>query len=335
MAGNKAQKQKLLQILDILFHETDENHPLSAEKICELLADRGITAERKSIYSDISVLKDLDYDVIHTRIGEGGFFLAQRDFEIAEVRLLMDAVQSAGFITAKKTRDLLAKLNRLVSDYQAEDLRSQVFVDARNKFDNEEIYYNIDKINTAINEGKKISFNYYKRIIPDGSVSVKSVAKSFKVSPYALLWSDDHYYLIGNNEKYDNLMHLRVDRMKRVEILEDDYSRDFSEVSKYKNFFDVADYSRKTFKMFGGEQKMIELRCQNEMIEEVLDKFGNNAPIRPQEDGTFLVRTNALISDGLISWILGFDKIEVLAPMELRKQLSERVKKLNQLYKDL
>lgn len=335
MAGNKAQKQKLIQILDILFHETDEEHPLSAEKICEILADRQISAERKSIYSDIAVLKDLDYDIIHTRAGDGGFFLAQRDFEIAEVRLLMDAVQSAGFITAKKTRDLLAKLNRLVSDYQAEQLRNQVFVDARNKFDNEEIYYNIDKINSAIIQGKKITFNYYKRIIPEGSVSVKSVGKIFKISPYAMIWSDDHYYLIGNNEKYDNLIHLRIDRMKRVEVLEEEYSRDFSEVSKYKTFFDVADYSRKAFKMYGGEQKMIELRCSNEIIEEVLDRFGMNAPIRPQEDGTFLVRVNAMISDGLISWILGFDEIEVLAPMELRKQLSVRVKKLADMYKDL
>ncbi|MGN1081335.1 MAG: helix-turn-helix transcriptional regulator, partial [Acutalibacteraceae bacterium] len=325
------QKQKLIQILNILFHESDENHPLSAEKISEFLAERGVKAESKSIYSDISVLRELDYDILLTRSGDGGFFMGERIFEMAEVRLLMDAVQSAGFITAKKTKELIAKLNLLVSNYQAEELKNQVYVDSRIKYDNEEIYYNIDRIHTAITENKKIDFIYYRRVIPDGSVSAKLSGKAMKVSPYALLWSNDHYYLIGNNEKYDNLIHLRIDRMKKVDIL-DEASRDFSEVSRYKNYFDVADYSRKAFNMYGGEQKLIELRCGNDMIEEVLDRFGSDAPIRPDGEGYFTIRTNALVSDGLIGWILGFDSVEVVSPLELRKKVGERLKKLCKTY---
>ncbi|MBQ9106990.1 MAG: WYL domain-containing protein [Clostridia bacterium] len=332
MAGNKNQKLKLLYLLDILAHKSDEENPLSALEICELLNEVGITAERKSIYKDISVIRDFGYDIIATKTPKAGFFMSQREFELPEVRLLMDAVQSASFITPKKTHELIQKLNTLVSEKQALVLQNQIYVDSRIKHGNEEIYYNIDNINTAISKGCKITFKYIRRQI-DLKTKARSETKVFTVSPYALLWSNDHYYLISNNEKYDDLMHLRVDRMKGVTLLEDVPVRHFSEVSDYKKSFDTADYANKTFNMFGGEVKTVEIRCANSMLEEVFDRFGPEVPIRMSGADHFVFRINAMLSEGLVSWIISFGLVEVIAPIELRRMVTERVKRLTEVYK--
>lgn len=332
MAGNPLQKQKLLYLLDILKHKTDEEHPLNATELCEELAKSDILAERKSIYKDIQVLEEYGYEILSTRSPKVGFYMADRDFELAEVRLLMDAVQSAGFITQKKTKELLAKLHRLVSDYQGTDLRNQVYVDSRIKNTNEEIYYNIDHINTAISAGKKISLRYTRRRMEDGA-KTQEASKSMVISPYALLWSNDHYYLVGNNEKYDDLIHMRLDRMKSVKMLEEEDARPFSEVSSYTNFFDIADYAKKAFNMYGGAVMTVELRCPNEIAEEVFDRFGSKVPVRASDENHFVFKTNAMLSEGLVSWITSFGTIEVLAPRELREMVCNRIEGLNRLYK--
>lgn len=331
MAGNPLQKQKLLYLLDILLHKTDEDHPLNATEICDELAKSEIKAERKSIYHDIRVLEDYGYEIISTRYPKTGFYMADRDFELAEVRLLMDAVQSAGFITQKKTKELLVKLNRLVSDHQAIKLRNQVYIDSRVKNANEEIYYNIDHINTAIDEGKKISLKYRRLHMAD-IINVEEKVKEMVISPYALLWSSDHYYLVGNNEKYDNLIHMRLDRMKNVQVLSDQPLRPFSEVSPYKNFFDIADYAKKSFNMFGGSVMTVELKCPSEIIEEVYDRFGSQIPIRSSGEDHFVFKTNAMLSEGLVSWITSFGTIEVLAPRELREMVCERIEGMKKIY---
>lgn len=244
MAARRGQKLKLLYIVKILTQLTDEEHPMSATEICERLAECGVTAERKSIYNDIECLVSFGYDIIFTRTPKNGYFLASREFELPEIFLLCDAVRTAKFISEKKTRELTAKLDGLISKYQSKRNIHGIYIDSSNKTHNEELFYNIDSINTAITEGKKIKFTYSKRVLQEGK-NIITESKTRIVSPYAMTWQFDYYYLIGNYEKYDNLMNLRIDRIHSVEIL-DEPIRHFSEVSDYSDTFDVADYTKKT-----------------------------------------------------------------------------------------
>ena len=331
MAGSSQQKLKLLHLLNIFKHQTDEEHPLTAIQLAEELQKRGVTAERKSIYGDIVTLQEYGLDIMQTRVPARGFFLASRDFELAEVRLLMDAVQSAGFITPKKTKELVQKLEGLTSDYQAKEIGRQVYIDSRVKYNNEEIYYTIDKLHKAILAHQKITFFYYRRRLEKGDIVMGE--KRLRISPYALLWSKDHYYLIGNNEKYDNLIHLRIDRMRKVEPLPEK-ARPFEEVSEYQGYFDIADYSSRIFNAFGGENELVQLRCKNEYAEEILDQFGDNISIKPSGEGYFSFVIKVAVSEGFIGSILSYgDAIEVLSPRRVREQVASKADKLAELYR--
>lgn len=332
MAARRGQKVKLLYIIKILTELTDEEHPLSATEICEKLASYAITAERKAIYDDIECLISFGYDIIQTRVPKNGYFLASRDFELPEVYLLCDAVRTAKFISEKKTLELTSKLESLLSCYQSNRSAKGIYIDSSSKTHNEEIFYNIDRINTAIENGKKITFKYGKRLLNE-SRQIITEYKTRTVSPYAMTWQDDHYYLIGNYEKYDNLMNLRIDRMRSVEIC-DEPSRHFSEVSVYTDTFDVADYTKKLFNMFGGETQEIKLRCNNGMLEQVADRFGDSIFITNVTDTGFDFSIKAAISDALVTWIMNYaDAIEVITPTKLRDMVKNRAEKILEIYK--
>lgn len=333
MAARRGQKIKLLYIIKILTELTDEDHPLSATEICEKLSAYDITAERKAIYDDIECLISFGYDIISTRVPKNGYFLASRDFELPEIYLLGDAVRTAKFISEKKTRELTSKLDGMLSRYQSKKSINGIYIDNSSKTRNEEIFYNIDSINTAISEGKKISFKYGKRVLNNRQITTEY--KTRTVSPYAMTWQDDHYYLICNYQKYDNLMNLRIDRIKSVQIL-DEQSRHFSEVSDYKDTFDVADYTKKLFGMFGGDMQQVKLRCSNKILEQVADRFGENIFITNVTDTHFDFTVKAAVSDGLVTWIMNYGSdIEVITPAELRKKIADRAEKVLEVYKKL
>ncbi len=326
-------KLKILYIVDILSKYSDEEHPINASEICEHLAEYGIKAERKAIYDDIDNLMFYGYDIIKTRSPRAGFFMASREFELPELYLLTDAVQSADFITPKKTRELVGKLEAMMSKEQARARESSIYIDYSHKCDNEEIYLSIDALRVAIAEGKKVTLKYRTRKI-DEKRQITYREKLFTISPYALIWVDDHYYLVGNNEKYDNLMHMRIDRMKTVTVLEEPY-RHFSEVCSYKERFDIADYVSKTFNMYGGELENIELSCSYEILEQVIDRFGADIHIIGVEDGRFSFRTKGLVSQGLVGWIMQFcGDIEVVNPPSLRQMICENIEVLSKTYKN-
>lgn len=331
MAGVKNSKLKLLYLAEIFEKKTDENHYITATQLCDELQKIGIQAERKSIYKDIEVLREYGYDIIHEGSrNSGGYFLGARKFEVAEIRLLSDAVQAANFISQKKTNQLLTKIESFVSEKQAKVLHSQVYVDNRPKCKNEEIYYTISLLDEAITKGVKVTFTYTRRKITE-EFKTATEDKTFTVSPYALIWSDDHYYVVCNNEKYDNLMHLRIDRIKHLSIT-DERSRHFSEVSNYKNSFDSADYASKLFNMYSGEQKPVELICRNDLLETMLDRFGDRVKVQKVDDDNFLLRTNAVVSDGLAAWVLQFGgRVTVKMPNDLiysvKKKAEEILKK--------
>jgi predicted DNA-binding transcriptional regulator YafY len=325
-------KLKILYIVDILRKFSDEEHPLNATEICRHLEDFGIRAERKAIYSDIENLIFYGYDIISTRTPKSGYFLASREFELPEIYLLTDAVQSADFITPKKTRELVGKLEAMMSKEQARARERSIYIEYGHKCDNEEIYLNIDTLRTAIEQCKKVTLKYRTRQI-DENRKITFKERVFKLSPYALIWMDDHYYLVCNNEKYHNLMHIRIDRMKSVSLTDEKF-RHFSEVSGYKDKFDIADYASKTFNMFGGELCDVELSCDFGILEQVIDRFGDKIHIIGVEDGRFSFRTKGLISEGLVGWIMQFcGNIEVTAPKSLRDMIINKIALLEKSYK--
>lgn len=332
MAEKGYTKLKLLYIKQYLEKHSDEDNMVKAEELMEMLADKGILCERKSIYADISALKSYGVDISTEK---RGYRILGRDFELPELRLLMDAVQAADFISAKKSKELINKIGTLCSENQAAILERQVYIENRNKCTNEEIYYNIDLVNKAILQKKKISFTYIKRKLNENKKEIVREEKAFTVSPYALIWSNDHYYLVSNNSKYDNLMHTRIDRMKKVKIT-DEPSRDFSEVSPYRSFFDSADYSGKLFNMFSGDNQKLRLRCEDSILEEMVDRFGDDCDISKATNdtsGSFLLDTSCVCSEGLVSWLMQFgSKVEVLSPESLKKDITEKAAAILELY---
>ncbi len=331
MAGKKDSKLKILYLKEILEKYSDEDNILNAADIAEYLMQYGIECERKSIYKDIEILIDYGMDIIKTTKPKG-YFLASREFEPAEIRLINDAVQAANFISKKKTLQLLDKTDKFSSTYQSKRLRKQVFIDNRNKCKNEEIFYNINSLDDAIKSEKKVKLTYTRRKL-DNKFTASNEKKEFILSPYALIWSNDHYYLVANNEKYDNLMNIRIDRIRNVEVLEVP-SRHFSEVSEYKHSFDSADYVSKTFNMFSGKPECTELRCKTAILEEMLDRFGEKVSIKKGDEGWFYIHDDVCINDGFASWVMQFgDSIEVMYPEELRNMIKEKSEKIMKLYR--
>lgn len=334
MADKGYTKLKLLYIKDYLEKVSDEENPVSVEQIIEMLAEKGISCERKSVYGDVKALKEYGLDISAERIPRVGYSVLSREFELPELRLLIDAVQAANFITQKKSKELIKKIGTLCSEGQRRLIEGQVYIDNRVKCTNEEIYYNIDILNRAIQKRKQVSFIYQKRTMNESEDAYTVTEREHCVSPYALIWSNDHYYLVANNEKYDNLMHTRIDRMKKVEIT-DIPARDFSEVSPYKHFFDSADYSGKIFNMFSGDTQRLELCCDNSIIEEILDRFGSEAKLKKSNrEGRFMLTAKCVVSEGLVSWLMQFgSKVEVIAPKKLREDVRDKAEEILSIYR--
>ncbi len=318
----KSSKKKLFAVLEILKKYSDDEHPMKAHEIIEKLSSEyDLAAERKSIYRDVETLQDMGVDIMKS--GREGFYLAARSFEIAEIRMLNDAILGASFITPSKTKVLSHKLTQELSVHQAKQIETQMYYDNRIKFDNEQILYIVDQLHTAIAAGKKVKFKYYRKRIVNNRVR-RTYTREHCISPYALIWSDDNYYLVGNYGKYDNLSHYRLDRMEQLSIT-DEPSRSFEEVSKYRGSFDAGDYVTHTFRMYSGEETEIDLICSNDILEKIIDKFGDGAHYMNCENDTFRVRTTGYMSEGLVDWLMMYSsRCYIKAPDELRERVIRR-----------
>lgn len=330
--GKGNQKLRILYLQDIFSRRSDENHVFSAEQICEILQDDyGISAERKAIYGDIEALQDYGMEIVNTRSPVRGYYLKSRRFEPAEVRLLTDAVLAAKFISPKKTKSLVYKTGSLLSESQEEMLRRQVYVNSSVKCSNEELYEIISALSDAIEQKVQVQFEYSKRKLEKRFVR-RFTSKIFIVNPYALIWSNDHYYLVCNNPKYSNLMHVRLDRISNIQIT-DTPCRHFSAVSAYKDKFDSADYSNKLFNMFSGDSGEIKLRCNNRLVDDILERFGENIPLMIDGEDAFIVRATVELSEGLVSWIMQFGTdMKVLEPIELKNAVRNKARDISLLY---
>lgn len=321
-------KLKLLYLMDILLEHTDEENPISRARIIELLENRGVTAERKSIYADIELLREYGLDVLTTKTNQYGYYIGSRRFELAELRLLVDAVQSARFITRKKSEQLIKKLEGLASHAQARTLHREVFVLDRVKAPNERIYYNVDILQTAIADGVKAVFRYFE-YAPDKSRRYRSDGAEYTVSPYALMWTNDFYYLVAYYEKRPgDFTHFRVDRMEGVRVLRD---KRVPAEEATGEALDVARYGNRMFSMYGGQTVKVRLRCKNELVNVVLDRFGLDVPMMP--DGDWVIATaEVAVSPMFLGWLCSFGgDMQVLSPdsvIQLLKTQAESVAKL-------
>lgn len=325
-------KARILCVLKYLENYSDCEHALTSADILQKLSDEGITAERKAVYDDIEILRELGYDVVTSGGKNRGYYLANRSFSMPEVNLLTDAVMSAGFIPKGKTKNLVEKLHSLVSVYEADEIRSRICIENRAKSENDGVFGIIEQLNDAIINRKTVKIVYTRDAL--GDKGVEKSKKEITVCPYALLWDADRYYVIGNNPKYDNLMHLRVDRIESVTSLKQPW-RHFCEVSEYKQRFDTADYASKTFNMFGGEKCRIDLECNIALYDKIIDRFGKGMFIRfDKQSGVFRFTADALVSEGLIGWLMQFGgDVKVLSPETLRQDLAKKAKQITNMYK--
>lgn len=309
------QKLKLFHIVRLLEEYTDENHVLGTGDIISRLAENDISAERKSIYSDMECLQGYGYDIVLKKGKNGGYYLGSREFELAELKLLADAVQASRFITAKKSRELIKKLEKLASRYQAGQLQRQVYVAGRVKTENERIYYNVDSIYNAIEHNVGISFTYLewnekKELKP------RKGGEQYEVSPWALIWEDENYYLAAYDGKAGIIKHYRVDKMGGVTLT--DKPREGKEIFAKRN---PAEYSKQTFGMYGGEEEVVTLRIEKELFGVIMDRFGRETDVRKQPDGSFSVRIKATVSRQFFGWLAGLgDGVSITAPAEIRRQ---------------
>lgn len=328
MAKGENQRLKLFYLLDILNTYTDDEHALSMAEIVSLLGDYGVNAERKSIYTDIEELKKYGADIIGEKEGQGYTYrIGNRKFELAELKLLVDAVQSSKFITRKKSSELIRKLEDETSKYHASDLKSQVFVAGRVKTMNESIYYNVDLIHTAISEDVKVRFRYFMWNENKKQVYRRDGAY-YSVSPWGLTWDDENYYLIGYDDEYDSIRYYRVDKMKKLSVT--DEKREGRD--NFKSL-DMAAYSKKRFGMWDGEETEVELLCDNNMAGVIIDRFGKETPFLKQDDEHFIAVVTVAVSIQFLGWIISLgDGVKIVGPDLVVEQMKEQVYRLNDMY---
>lgn len=329
MPKSSNQKLKLLYIIKILSEQTDEQHYMSAAQLIEELAKYDIKAERKSIYDDMNQLIDFGYDIVLVKSRtNGGYYLASREFELAELKLLVEVVQSSRFITLKKSKELIGKIEKLASKADAKQLQRQVYVANRVKTANESIYYIVDDIHKAIQNNAQISFQYLewnleKQLVP------RKEGKRYQVSPWALTCKDENYYLIAHDKEENKIKHFRVDKLGSIKVLTDE-KREGSDLFES---FDIADYANKTFGMFGGAEEMVTLQFSNSLIGVVMDRFGKEVSVRKRDENTFSVRVKVAVSGQFFGWLTGLGEgARIIAPEETVKQYREYMESIMRSY---
>ena len=327
MAKGANQKSKLLVLYQLLLERTDEENPLSTQQIIEYLEQNGIGAERKSIYADMETLRDMGVDV-QSRKGRGaGWFIGERDFQLAELKLLMDAVQSSRFITQRKSDALIRKLEGLASKPQARQLQRQVYVSGRIKTMNESIYYNVDKLHAAIAARKVITFKYFDYDMKKEKV-FRQEGRRYTVTPFGLIWDSENYYLAAYDHNKGQLRHYRVDKMWEIALttLPRQGEREFEG-------FNPADYTRKHFGMYRGEEVNVKLRGRANMVNVVLDRFGQDVILIPDGEEHFTVTLPVVVSPQFFGWLFGLDGgLEIVHPQSVVEKYREHLRRQVEQY---
>jgi len=313
------EKLKILYLMQVLLEETDPEHPLNATQLCEKMQSRyDFSYNRKTIYADIGRLQAYGMQIGQTKGSSFGYYVEKRDFDLAELKLLVDAVQSSKFITKEKSEDLIRKLAGLTSNAYAKQLQRQVFIYNRIKADNDAIYANVDALHEAIQKNRQIGFKYCEWTVKKELVQKKNGAE-YIVSPWALTWDDENYYLVGYEEVSGKIKHYRVDKMQEIRVA--DEMRLGKE--RFKDF-DLAAFARKTFGMYGGEDRKITLEGENHLAGVVIDRFGTDVMMRPYNKEHFHASVTVTISPQFFGWLAGIGKgIKIFRPEDVREAYRE------------
>lgn len=323
MSKGTNQKLKLLYLTKIFREQTDEEHMLTIAEIIEKLSAYDVSADRKTLYSDFEELRHFGLDIISQQIGrQHYYYLGAREFELPELKLLVDSVQSAKFITAQKSQKLIKKLEGLVSKYEATQLQRQVYITGRVKTMNESIYYNVDKLHAALSADAQIQFQYYQWNVKK-EMELRRGGKLYQVSPWGLMWDDEYYYLVAYDAETDKIKHYRVDKMLRIQIT--DQKRAGKE--RYQSF-NLPNYTKRIFGMFSGEETKVTLEADNSMAGVLIDRFGKDIMLIPQDGGRFRATVDVAISDQFLGWIVALGTVKIVGPEAVVKKMQAKVSNL-------
>ncbi len=319
MSRGANQKLKLLYLSKILKEQTDDDHYLTMPQIIEELDKYDISANRKSIYDDIEALNDFGMDIVKERVGAMTYYhCGNREFEIAELKFLVDAIQSSKFITVRKTRELIRKLESLVSVHDAKLLDREVYVAGRIKNMDESIYYAIDAIHTALIEGKQIRFRYFSWNLK-GEKEFRHDGAEYQISPWALCWDDENYYMVGFDEDAGFIKHYRVDKMTDITLT--NVRRKGTQNFRAQ---DKAVYTKKRFRMFDGKEQQVTLRCKNYLSNVIVDQFGKDVSMRPYDEEHFTVNVDVAVSRQFFGWVLALGGDAVITkPASVKEEMKK------------
>jgi len=328
MAAGRNQKQKMLYLARIFMQETDDEHALNTQELIDRLETCGVNEDRKTLYKDVDELAQFGFDIIKEKSGRNMLYhLGARQFEIPELKLLVDSVQSARFITERKSRKLIRKLESLTSRNGAVHLHRQVIMSGRIKAENESIFYNVDRIHEAINTQQQITFQYFQWNEKKEKV-LRHEGKRYQVSPWYLIWDDEYYYMVAYDAKEQLIKHYRVDKMLRITVVEKP-----REGETLFRDFDAAAYSNRLFGMFGGETTHVTLECRSDMAGVLIDRFGRDITFVPAGDGLFSATIPVCVSRQFLGWVFSLgDGVRITAPAALVSQMREEAERLLRTY---
>ncbi|WP_167957028.1 helix-turn-helix transcriptional regulator [Anaerosporobacter faecicola] len=328
MAEGNTQKLKILYLMKYLLEKTDETHSVTIQNMIEELGRYGIRAERKSLYNDIENLKLFGIDVIGIKENRTfNYHVGNRTFELAELKLLVDSVQSAKFITEKKSNELIKKIESFASEYERKQLHRQVYISERIKTENESIYYNVDQIHAAIGENMQITFQYFNWDVNKKQVLRKDGAL-YQVSPWALSWDDENYYLVAFDDKEDKIKHFRVDKMLHIEM-----TRDRRKGASVFRSFDMGAYAKKMFGMFDGEEEYVQIKCENYLAGVIIDRFGKDVAFIKTDADHFNVNVKVAVSRQFISWVMALGEgAKIIGPESVLEKINEEVTRMVRQY---
>ena len=319
---------KTLYLMQILLERTDEDHPLNAADLIRILdQEYHISINRTTVYSEIRKLTDADLDIVQKDGKTRGYYIGSRQFELPELKLLVDAVQSSKFITEKKSAELIRKLESLCSSHEAKQLSSQVMIYNRSKTPNETIYYNVDMIHSAIFGNRRITYQYADWTIQK-KMELRHEGAFYQVSPLHLIWDDENYYLIAYDELSGGVRHYRVDRMRNMSILEEKRSPEALEQK-----IAAAAFSKKTFGMYSGVDRKVHLHGERHMAGVILDRFGTDIWMRPLDEEHFSAQVTVTVSPQFFGWLTALGGgLEIVGPEDVREQYRKYLEDILQRY---